>query len=318
MEPGANGFGGSAMMRGRGQCWGLVVFCALLSAGPATAEDPKDCKLRVVMSSELQTIPDGRVAIPVQLEGHDYRLMVDTGGYINTVSPQVVAQEGYHPRDSQGLVLRGMGTTKLDSYVTVKDFAIGRSHGKNFEFFIDDFSSSFADGTLAPQVLAVYDVDLDFVHGKFNLISPDHCAGGGVYWADSAATVPIEIKDRTHIRIPVTINGKEIMATVDTGATTSYITMRAARRFLDINDKDPALKLRGNISVNGMVGPVYNYPFQSLSFGAVTVNHPRIEMVADKVWNEDDLLLGIGILRQLHIYIAYKERKMYITPALVN
>jgi len=306
------------MMRVVGRWCGPAAFCALLGWGPAVAEDTQDCKLRAVMAAEMQTIPDGRVAIPVQLEGHDYRLMVDTGGYINTVSPHVVAQEGYHPRDSRGLVLRGMGTSKLDSYVTVKDFAIGRSHGKNFEFFVDDFSSSFADGTLAPQVLAVYDVDLDFGHGKFNLISPDHCPGAGVYWADAAATIPIEIKDKTHIRIPVTINGKEIMATVDTGASTSFITMRAARRFLDINDKDPALKLRGNISVNGMVGPVYNYPFQNLSFGAVTVNRPRIEMVADKVWNEDDLLLGIGILRQLHIYIAYKERKMYITPALVN
>lgn len=306
------------MTRNAGRWFGPAVFCALLCAGPAGAEEPKDCKLRVVMASEMQTMPDGRVAIPVQLEGHDYRLMVDTGGYINTVSPQVVKQEGYHPLDSRGFVLRGMGTTKLDSYVKVKDFAIGRSHGRNFEFFVDDFSSSFADGTLAPQILAVYDVDLDFGHGKFNLISPDHCPGAGVYWADAAATVPIEIKDKTHIRIPVTINGKEIMATVDTGASTSFITMRAAKRFLDIDDKDPALKLRGNISVNGMAGPVYNYPFQSLSFGAVTVNHPRIEMVADKVWSEDDLLLGIGILRQLHIYIAYKERKMYITPALLN
>jgi len=306
------------MMKAAGRWCAVAAFWALLGWGPAVAEAPQECKLRAVMAAEMQTIPDGRVAIPVQFEGHDYRLMVDTGGYINTVSPQLVKQEGYHPRQSQGLVLRGMGISKLDSYVTVKDFAIGPSHGKNFEFFVDDLIMNFVDGTLAPQVLAVYDVDLDFGHGKFNLISPDHCPGAGVYWADAAATVPIEIKDRTHIRIPVTIDGKEIMATVDTGASTSFITMRAARRFLGIDEKDPALKLRGNIPVNGLAGPVYNYPFKGLSFGGVQVNNPRIQMVADKVWTEDDLLLGIGILRQLHIYIAYKEKKMYITPALVN
>jgi len=306
------------MMKAAGRWCGVAAFWALLGWGPAVAEAPQECKLRAVMAAEMQTIPDGRVAIPVQFEGHDYRLMVDTGGYINTVSPQLVKQEGYHPRQSQGLVLRGMGISKLDSYVTVKDFAIGRSHGKNFEFFVDDFSNSFADGTLAPQVLAVYDVDLDFGHGKFNLMSPDHCPGAVVYWAGQAAIVPIAIKDLTHIRIPVTIDGKEIMATVDTGASTSFITMRAARRFLGIEEKDPALKSRGNITVNGMAGPVYNYPFKGLSFGGVQVNNPRIQMVADKVWTEDDLLLGIGILRQLHIYIAYKEKKMYITPALVN
>jgi predicted aspartyl protease len=296
----------------------LVLLGALVAGAPArAAEQSQDCKLRVVMSAEMQTIPDGRVTIPVQMEGHDYRLMIDTGGYINTVTPMLVKREGYHPRQSPGF-LRGMGTTKLDTYVTVKDFAIGHSHGKDFEFFVDDFNDNFFDGTLAPQVLAVYDVDLDFGHGKVNLISPDHCPGSVTYWANSSTVVPIEIKDKTHIRIPVTIDGKEIMATVDTGAHTSFITMRAASRYLGIDEKDPALKSRGNVAVNGMVGPVYNYPFQTLSFGAVTVSHPHIEMVADNVWNENDLLLGIGVLRQLHLYIAYKERKMYITPALVN
>jgi hypothetical protein len=265
----------------------------------------------------MQTIPDGRVTIPVQLEGHDYRLMIATGGYVNTVSPNLVKQEGYHPLQSPG-VLRGMGTLKLDSYVKTGDFAIGHAHGKNFEFFVEDPNDSFVDGTLGPQVLAAYDVDLDFGHGKVNLLSPDHCPGKAVYWADNAATVPIQIRDGAQIRIPVTIDGKEIMAVVDTGAHTSFITMRAARRYLDVDEKNPALKLRGNIPVNGMFGPVYNYPFKSLSFGGVTVNNPHIEMVADKVWNGTDLLIGIGILRQLHLYIAYKEGKMYITPALAN
>ncbi len=273
---------------------------------PAHAQQAADCSLHRLAGLDMQTIPDGRVTVPVQLEGHDYRLMIDTGGFINTVSPTVVKQEGYHPIRTPA-VSRGMGLSKLDSYVTVKDFAIGRSHGKGFEFYVDDFDNNFADGTLAPQVLAAYDLDLDFGHGKLNLISPDHCPGNVVYWATAAAEVPIEIKDKTHIRVPVTIDGKQIMATVDTGSHTSFITMRAAKRYLDVDEKNPALKLRGNLAVNGMVGPVYNYPFQSLSFGAVTVNHPHIEMVADKVWSGDDLLLGIGILRQLHLYIAYKE-----------
>lgn len=28
-----------------------------------------------------------------------------------------------------------------------------------------------------------------------------------------------------------------------------------------------------------------------------------------------DMLLGMNVLRHLHVYIAYKERKLYITPA---
>jgi len=58
---------------------------------------------------------------------------------------------------------------------------------------------------------------------------------------------------------------------------------------------------------------------RSSEAGGVTVNHPHIEMVSDEVWSDrDDILMGIGIMRQLHLYIAYKEKKMYITPALAN
>jgi len=295
----------------------LAGLIALLSGGPTMAQQGQDCRVRPLAELDMQTLPDGRVTIPVQLDGRDYRLLVSTGGYVNTLSEHVVKEGNYHPIRGVAM-LRGMGTRELDRVLTVKDFAMGNAHGRDFGFFVDDFESLLADGTLAPEILGAYDVDFDFAHSKLNLISPDHCPGKVVYWANDAAVVPIEIKDRTHIRIPVTIDGREIMATVDTGAPTSFITMRAARRYLDLDEKNPALKLRGNIPINGMVGPVYNYPFKSLSFGGVVVNNPHIEMGADKLWNGEDLLLGIGILRQLHLYIAYKEKKMYITPALVN
>ena len=173
---------------------------------------------------EMQTMPDGRVTIPVQFEGHDYRLLVDTGGYINTVVATGREAGRLSAASQPPVTCAGMGTSAAEQhYVTVKDFAIGQSHGKNFMFYVDDYSTIyFVDGTLAPQILAAYDVDLDFAHGKLNLISPDHCpgAGGLLDKRRAAAVFPSRSRDLTHIRIPVTIDGKEIMATVDTGAHT--------------------------------------------------------------------------------------------------
>jgi predicted aspartyl protease len=298
----------------------LVWIASMAFADAGYSQSAPPCRLVILESLDTQTMPDGRVTIPVKLEGHDYRLMVDTGGYINTVSEEVVKREGYSPRTSRSTILRGMGTTLLTKYVRADNFTIGRSQGKDFIFFVHDFESLSYDGLLAPQVLSNYDVDFDFAKGKLNLISPDHCPGNVVHWTKTpAAVVPIETAEKAgHIRIPVTIDGKQINAIVDTGASTSYITRRAARQFLGIFENNPSLKPRGTVSVNGMNTLVLNYPFRTLRFGDVTVNNPRIEIVADEVWGENDLLLGVGILRQLHLYIAYKEKKLYITPALAN
>lgn len=300
---------------------GTVAATTATSAEPANTAAPQTpaCLLHVAAGLDMETMPDGRVTVPVKFEGHDHKLMVDTGGYINTVTRQLVREEGYVADNSRGASLQGIGNRVLKTFVEAKDFAIGNAHGSGFIFYVDVFNNLLADGTLAPEILANYDVDFDFGHGRFNLIQPQHCISGAVYWTKSPAEIiPIEIEDKTHIRIPVTIDGKKIMATVDTGSAASIITMRAAARLLDVNEKSADLQSLGAISVNGMVAPVYVYPFQQLAIGHTSVTRPRIEIVSDALWNKDDLLLGMDFLRQFHVYVAYQEKKLYFTPALAN
>src|SRR5689334_15548347 len=111
-----------------------------LFGGPASAQQAPNCQLTVMAKLDMQTLPDGRVTIPVQLDGRDYRLVVDTGGYINTLSEHVVKERNYHPIRGVGM-LRGMGITKLDRALFVKDFAIGHAHGRDFGFYVNDFDS---------------------------------------------------------------------------------------------------------------------------------------------------------------------------------
>ena len=64
-----------------------------------------------------------------------------------------------------------------------------------------------------------------------------------------------------------------------------------------------------------MTATTFSYPFKTMNFGNVTVNRPHIVIVPDQMYKQTDLILGEGILRQLHMYIAYKEKKLYLTPA---
>ena len=59
-----------------------------------------------------------------------------------------------------------------------------------------------------------------------------------------------------------------------------------------------------------------------MSFGGVEVSNPDITLIPDRKAQlgpqAPDLILGIGILRQLHLYIAYREKKLYLTAASVH
>jgi hypothetical protein len=65
----------------------------------------------------------------------------------------------------------------------------------------------------------------------------------------------------------------------------------------------------------------FSYPFEKLSFQDLEIHHPEIHLFTTKAAGSADFpeaILGISVLRRLHIYIARKEEKLYITPATAH
>ena len=305
----------------------FIGFC--LSAGlPAPVLAQSDarhapCTLQALAEVDMQTLPDGRVVIPVKIDGHDYRFMIDTGGAGNTVESQVAKREAIETHE--GSVFVGVGNNIMSDIIHAGDFAIGELHGKNYVFHVDKNDTLLWDGTLTPPVLAAFDVDIDFAHEKFKLFSPNHCPGGVVYWTDGpVAVVPMDLSLDGHIQVPVRIDGKTITADIDTGSVGSVLSLRQAWQYLDVDEKSAGMKSLGNTIMNGMRTPAYSYPFAAMTFGegttgSIAVNHPRIEILPDQTMRGmQGLVLGVSVLRQLHMYIAYKERKLYLSAPLAG
>jgi hypothetical protein len=177
-----------------------------------------------------------------------------------------------------------------------------------------------------------YDVDVDFGTYKMNYFSPDHCPGHVVYWPHAAlAVTPMTFRNR-HIRLAVRVDGKELRAEIDTGATNTTMMAGAAKRLFDIVPETP-----GNVPLN--IQPMeaaFGRVFSTLDFEGVGVSNPQIVIVPDLLGSKDptngfqtgshvkrvdddidrpDLLIGMNILKKLHIYIAFDENKSYISEA---
>lgn len=296
----------------------LVIACAgmlSLFGGQAMAAETDKCALKQLANLPLETLADGRVAIPLMVDGKPFFFMVDTGGVSLTMTWEQAQQLGHEVKRSS-MQLIGVGGSAMNSYITVDSMVLGWMKGKNIPIYLETRGMKDVDGTMSPDILKGYDVDFDFARSIMNIFSKDHCPGTVVHWTKTGfVVIPMAVDDMGHVRIPIKVDGKEIMATLDTGAVNSLMSMRTAA-LLGIDQRTPGMKMVHDAGRNSF----YSYPFKTLDLDGVTVSNPYITIASDSFTKDmgNDLILGMGILRQLHLYIAYGEQKLYITPALAN
>lgn len=307
---------------------------ALLSALGLPAFGETCGPLKIIASVQLMAAPDEReVFVPVSLEGRRKYMLLDTGGALDQITPQTAAALGLKSYRTPSLRFYDLKGNYVDHATVVPDFAIGNLVGHNVNFVIgpDYLFAGRPDiaGILGPGILRFYDVAIDFGAHTFTLLSPDHCAGKVVYWpAQTVAVVPIEImKASGHIVVPVTLDGRSINALLDTGASSTALSLSAAENEFGIDTPHPhALRFGRNLIS-------FWRKFASLNIGGVAVANPEIEIIpglgrgprlpsitgtriADPETERlPNLLIGMDILRHLHLYIAYREQKLYITPS---
>lgn len=117
--------------------------------------------------------------------------------------------------------------------------------------------------------------------------------------------MPFEMRG-VHIFVHVLLDGRELGAILDTGAYDTAMSLdRAVSDFA--LDRNQLQRSR-------------HCPFRTLSFGGVNVASPAIELVPDREsgvmgrGSPFQMIVGMGVLRRLHLYISYKEKRIYVTP----
>ena len=304
----------------------LIGAVLMALAVPAAAQD---CgTLKTVAAVALQPSPSRlQEFVGVKLNGADKTFALDTGGYMTQVTPDTVAELKLPAGGALTRLKFIGGTSNGSGGATVADFQLGTMHAKDITMLVSPIPGLNADGILAPDLFLAYDLDMDFGHDKLNFISSDHCPGKVVYWkADAVAQVPMRIVNG-HYLIGIMLDGKPLTAIVDTGATRTSMGMTEAGRHFGLYANAPGME--PGPKFNGSVAS-WMHKFEALSFDGVTIQTPNIAIMQSSAMDHDraaygahvigntqsaDMILGMDIMRHLHIYIATKERKLYITPA---
>lgn len=311
--------------------------CALFAQSVAAEE----CgPLKIISSVDLKTEPqDNRFYLPVVLQGQQKYMLLDTGGTFSEITQDVVASLNLPTHKSMVRVYDISGNY-IDHVAVVPSFAIGTLSGQNVEFMVGadqrQETGSEVAGILGPNILRFYDVSVDFGAGKLTLLSQDHCPGKVIYWpATAVAVIPMTFtKLSGHIHVPVTLDGQQLNAAIDTGSTNTALNLTAAAGDFGLDSKKTNMSPVGELQ-NRNQDVIYRHSFKTLSFNGVNVSNPSIDIIPDLIHgqldrppptgtrfkdseaeeNLPDLLIGMDVLRHLHIFVAYKEQNLYITPA---
>ena len=296
-----------------------LLLAAILGAGSASAAD--DCVVRQLIELPMTTISDGRVSVPMTVGGQALNMLIDTGGLFSMLTPPTIKTLDLRPQYLPAAHITQYGGLVVDHYVVAHDVSLGGITAGKFDFLVmpEHGYSSSINGLIAPDIMRSYDADFDFANAAFRLFSSDHCEGKVVYWThDPYGAVEFGLNQFGQITVPIMLDGHEIRATIDTGAYHSVASLETVKDALGIDDTNPDLHLMPGLPDR----PRYHYPLKTLSLQSITVNNPDVILIPDNQSRQPPgaprMLLGINVLKQLHLYFAYHEHTLYVTPAAAH
>ena len=285
---------------------------ALMFAGFARAETTSCKPLTRLSSAEMRDVGSGLVTVPVEFESKTVPLLLS----LTTLQSEVDKSEIEPLRLMPGR-LEAVGVWAFHDAVLVPRLRIGDLEFKNRYVAVDPGNSAYsfskaAGGVLGMDLLAPFDIELDFANHKLNLFLPDHCPGA-VYWPAASAT---EIPTRFDPWLfgdtfSVKLNDKEIDAVLDTGSTSSWLTEVAAEAVFSIDFDSPGMRSVPTTNDD----QVHSYVFRTLDFGGVAFSNLPLMIYESRGSIRPTLHLGMHELRKLHIFLARGQKVMYVTPA---
>ena len=281
----------------------------------------------------------GEIGLPIFLDGVEKRFLFDTGGgSVNYISSAVARELKLSPL-RVGEVTDDLRGNVSHSAVLIRDVAFGTVQANGWFQVATDlaFDGILSAGKAAMQQLNMVndDIDMDFGAMKLNFFSADHCEGGVVYWPHQVLAVIPVTPVQGHIELKATLDGHPLTAVIDTGTSWTTLNIAWAEQTLGFSPEAGTPVPRG-VAKDDLGKEAYFRKYFALFFPGITITDPlvivrpiqfgvtndpvvlgsRARHAADDAnQSAPDLILGMEVLRHLHIYYAVKEQKLYVTPA---
>ncbi len=133
------------------------------------------------------------------------------------------------------------------------------------------------------------------------------------------------------------VNGVDMEALINIASGDTSMNLDIARRRLNVDTDAETVTEVGQIQTENRAQSMYETTFETIEIGAFTLPNPKMTLMPDMIRGQFsrqptvgtmiydreeptrlvDVTLGMSVLRNFHVYIAYGERKLYLSPAVV-
>jgi tetratricopeptide (TPR) repeat protein len=253
----------------------------------------------------------------VGINGTPVPLTVDSGAFFSVLTDAAAEQLKLVSRTAFGLRVDGI-TGRIDTRLTMVDkLQLLGGDIPRVEFVVGGNEPGAGTlGLMGRNLLSFTDTEYDLAHGMIRFLAPNSdCSGANMaYWAGSSPVTVIDLIPEYGVRNPalrahVKLNGRELVALFDTGATT-LVSLRAAKR---AGVAEASMTPAGPIYGGGRGSArAWIADFDKFELGGEAILHNRLR-VGDFALGDTDMLLGIDFFLSHRIYISNRQSKMFIT-----
>jgi predicted aspartyl protease len=308
---------------GRRTPWEHARNAALLSllAAPAHAA----CSTHRVAELPL-TLTSEKLLVNVSLNGSPEIMALDTGAGITVVSTEAAGRLNIPHDFDHHADIGGVGGADSALFIGLVDtldldgLRLTHQALPIVDLPMRDGAGHPVAGFLGADILSRFDVDLDIAGGRLGLWQETGCDTAPPPWDPNADALPIDLDEGHHILVPLRVDGVNLTAVLDTGAGGLDLTLRAGMRAGatdDALDADPVIHGTG-VNNRGWTGHMHR--FHSVIFGGRTISEvwtalvPSSDISRNNALIGSDGLVGMRVLRDMHLWISYRTKSLYVAP----
>lgn len=252
------------------------------------------------------------------VNGEAARMLVDTGSVAVAMSRSFAYKLGVK-LDITSSRLVGVGGATNVFRASIDEMTVGPTHiGRSFLPVIATtaFEPSY-DVIVGAPFLMQADLEIALADRELKFYRPQGCDNTFLGdWTDGAVTVvPYSWRwgDGPNPFFAIQINGHEIIAMIDSGASSTHIELRAAKRLGLKLDAPGVMKLDDITGIGADSAPHWSARFDTFAIGDEVIKNVRIGVIETPDRNDYDVILGRDFLRQHRVLFANSQKKLYIS-----